>query len=75
MSVYLRAEFQVSSNFSSFQPQNKPLRSPPRLGLRKPRVAIFADIIKIATIFLKEIFKGSKKLKDLGNMYQNTIYV
>ena len=47
MGVYLRAIFQVSSiiltcfrqggegNFIPTQPQNEPLKSPPRLGLRK----------------------------------------
>ena len=29
--------------------------------LRKPRVANFADIMKIATMFIKTIFKDSKK--------------
>ena len=28
--------------------------------LRSPRVAIFADIIKIATMFIKEMLKDSK---------------
>ena len=31
--------------------------------LRRPGVAIFADIIKIVTIFIKEIFKDSKVKK------------
>ena len=31
------------------------------LILRRPRVAIFAEIIKIVTIFIKVIFKDSKK--------------
>ena len=34
-----------------------------------PRVANFADIIKIATIFIKITFKGSKKLKLLEIMH------
>ena len=29
--------------------------------LRRPRVAIFADIIKTITFFIKKIFKDSKK--------------
>ena len=33
--------------------------------LRRLRVANFADIIKIATMFIKAIFKDSKKLKEL----------
>ena len=31
--------------------------------LRRPRAAIFADIIKIAVMFIKIIFKDSKKVK------------
>ena len=38
--------------------------------LRKPRVAIFADIIKIVAMFIKTMFKDSKKLKELEVMYQ-----
>ena len=30
-----------------------------------PRVAIFADFIKIVTIFIKAIFKDSKKVKRI----------
>ena len=30
-----------------------------------PRVANFADIIKIASMFIKTTFKDSKKLKEL----------
>ena len=37
--------------------------------------AIFADIIKIVTIFIKTIFKDSKKLKELEIIYQNVIYI
>ena len=33
--------------------------------LRRPRVANFADIIKIATIFIKTTFKDSKKVKRI----------
>ena len=39
------------------------------------RVVIFADIIKIVTMFIKTISKDSKKLKHLEIMYQNVIYV
>ena len=38
--------------------------------LRKPWVAIFADIIKIVAMFIKTIFKDSKKLKELEVMCQ-----
>ena len=42
--------------------------------LERPRVAIFADIIKIVTILIKKIFKDSKKkLKELEIIYQNVI--
>ena len=37
------------------------------LYLRRPRVTNFADIIKIATIFIKTIFKDSKKAKGIRN--------
>ena len=43
--------------------------------LRRPRVAIFAGIIKIITMFIKTIFKDSKKLKELEIMYHNAIYI
>ena len=32
-------------------------------NLRRPSVAIFADIIKIVTIFIKTIFKDTRKNK------------
>ena len=35
--------------------------------LRKPRVAIFADIIKIVTMFLKTNFVDSEKVRRYGN--------
>ena len=35
--------------------------------LRRPRVAIFTDIIKIVTKFIKTIFKYSRKVKRIGN--------
>ena len=42
---------------------------------RKPIVAIGGDIIKIVTMFIKTIYKDSKKLKELEIMYQNAIYI
>ena len=42
--------------------------------LRRPRVGIFADIIKIVTMFVKTIFKNSKKVK-FEIMNQNAIYL
>ena len=35
--------------------------------LRKPGVAVFADIIKIITMFIKKIFKDSRKVKRIRN--------
>ena len=35
--------------------------------LRRPRAAIFADIIQIAAMFIKIIFKDSKKVKRKRN--------
>ena len=35
--------------------------------LRRPGVADFADIIKIAAMFIKKIFKDSKKVKITRN--------
>ena len=43
--------------------------------LRRPRVAIFADIIRIITIFCKTIFKDLKMLKELEIIYENAIYI
>ena len=37
--------------------------------LRRPRVAIFADIIKIVTMFIKTSLKTQKMLKELEIMY------
>ena len=37
--------------------------------LKGPRVANFTNIIKIATIFIKTVFKDSTKLKELEIMY------
>ena len=46
----------------------------PNFG-QTPSVANFGDIIKFVTIFTKAIFKDSKTLKELENMYQNEIYI
>ena len=35
--------------------------------LRRPGVAIFADIIKVITMFIKKIFKDSRKVKRIRN--------
>ena len=35
--------------------------------LRKPGVAIFADIIKIVTMFIKTILKDSRKVKRISD--------
>ena len=37
------------------------------LYVRRPRVVNFADIIKIATIFIKTTFKDSNKIKRVKN--------
>ena len=43
--------------------------------LGRPRVAIFADIIKIVTTVIQAIFKDSKKVKkELEIMFKNAIY-
>ena len=41
------------------------------VNLRRPRVAIFADIIKIVTMFIKAIFKNSRKVKRIRNYVSN----
>ena len=43
--------------------------------LRKARIAVFADIIKILSMFIKKIFKDSKKVKGISNFDQKTIYI
>ena len=43
--------------------------------LTRPSLAIFADIIKIVTIFIKTIFEDSKNFKELEIMYQNETYI
>ena len=37
------------------------------LILRRPRVAIFADIIKIVIMFIKAIIKDPRKVKRIRN--------
>ena len=44
------------------------------LILRRPRVAIFADTMKIVIIFVKTL-KPQEKLKELEIMYQNPVYI
>ena len=43
--------------------------------LRRSGVAIFADIIKIVTMFIKESLKTQKNLKELEIRYQNAINI
>ena len=44
--------------------------------LRRPGVVIFADIIKIATMFIKTITKDSRKVKRIRNYLSNSsLYV
>ena len=43
--------------------------------LRRPRVAIFANIIKIVTSLIKKTLKAQKKLKQLEIIYQNPVYI
>ena len=38
-----------------------------KIFLRRPGVAIFADIIKIVTMFIKTILKDSKKVRRIRN--------
>ena len=44
------------------------------VSLRRSVMAVFADIIKIVTMFIKTIFKDSK-LKELEVMYQIPTYI
>ena len=39
--------------------------------VRRPGVAIFDDIIKIVTMFIKTIFKNSRKVKNIRNYVSN----
>ena len=43
--------------------------------LRRPRVAILLTSSKHVTMFIKTIFKDSKKLKGLEIMYENAVYI
>ena len=45
------------------------------LILRRPKVPIFADIIKIVTILIRQSLLARKNLKELEIMYQNEIYI
>ena len=39
----------------------------PKKSLRRPEVAIFFDIIKIITMFIKTILKDSRKVRRIRN--------
>ena len=41
----------------------------------RPGVAIFADIIKIVTMFIKTTLKNQEKFEELEIMYLNGIYI
>ena len=43
--------------------------------LRRTEVVIFADIIKIVTMFIKTIFKDSRKVKRIRNYVSKSISV
>ena len=43
--------------------------------LRRPKVPIFPDIIKIVTILIRQSLLAQKNLKELEIMYQNEIYI
>ena len=43
--------------------------------LKRPGVAIFADIIKIETRLLKQSLKTQEKLRELAIIYLNEIYI
>ena len=45
------------------------------LILRRPGVDIFADIIKIVSMFIKTITKDSRKVKRIRNYLSNPIYM
>ena len=42
---------------------------------RRPSVAIFVDIIKIVTMYIKPIFKNTKKVKQIRNSVPKSIYI
>ena len=43
--------------------------------LRRPVVDLFSDIIKIVIMFIKRIFKDSKKFKKIEITYQSAVYI
>ena len=43
--------------------------------LKKNRVAHFADLIKVAILFIKITSKSSIQLKELEIMYQNGVHI
>ena len=43
--------------------------------LRRPRVASYADIINIATIFTEPIFKNSKKVERMKNYVLISVFL
>ena len=61
----MEINYDVINFISKFQP----------FILRKPLLAFFVDIIKIVTMFIKIIFKGSKKVNKIEIMYQSAIYI
>ena len=68
----LKIRSPVYFDFPSFIKFNRDLR--PHVYFDTPfirhlRVVNFADIIKVATVFIKTTFKDSKKLKELAIMY------
>ena len=44
------------------------------LILRRPAVAIFDDVIKVITVFIKTIIQDSRKVKRIINYVSNPIY-
>ena len=42
--------------------------------LRRPRVASYTDIINIAIIFVKKIFKDSKKVERMRNYVSISVF-
>ena len=35
--------------------------------LKRPRIAMLADIVKVVTMFIKTVFEDSKKVKKIRN--------
>ena len=56
----------VNSIQDGMGPKSPPFFQKPFI-LRRPGVAIFADIIKIVTMFIKTILKDSRKVKRISN--------